>query len=267
MSITDGLDHRLGDCGARTAPALGPKYTTENAMNDYMVMFEEDEAVHARASVSELSGLISSQAAYTQALKESGVWRDGERLRPVAEAKRLRAERGQVFVQDGPFQGSATLASCCVVQAESLEKALEQAKVCPQLERDVVEVRPVMKGELQPQRTSKPGKIFAFAVLGTSSNEAGWVETMDRIDADTNDHFPEDSFVGGVRLEAPSAGRRIVTQRGQPVVLDGPFLEGKEVIGGMFFMRLPSIDDAVRWAATTAFARLGTLEIREVWRS
>jgi hypothetical protein len=39
------------------------------------------------------------------------------------------------------------------------------------------------------------------------------------------------------------------------------------VIGGLFVVRTKSLDEAVRWAATTAFVVHGTLEIRELWRT
>ena len=48
---------------------------------------------------------------------------------------------------------------------------------------------------------------------------------------------------------------------------DGPFLESKEVIGGLFFLRMPSIEDAVLWASQTPFVSHGALEIRERWRT
>jgi hypothetical protein len=50
-------------------------------------------------------------------------------------------------------------------------------------------------------------------------------------------------------------------------MLDGPFLESKEVIGGLFFLRMTSIDEAVAWAAESRFVVHGTLEIRELWRT
>jgi hypothetical protein len=44
-------------------------------------------------------------------------------------------------------------------------------------------------------------------------------------------------------------------------------LETKEVIGGLFFMRMATLDEAVEWAHESEFVKLGTLEIRELWRS
>ena len=49
--------------------------------------------------------------------------------------------------------------------------------------------------------------------------------------------------------------------------LDGPFLESKEVIGGLFFTRMASIEEAVSWASETECVKIGSVEIRELWRS
>jgi len=43
--------------------------------------------------------------------------------------------------------------------------------------------------------------------------------------------------------------------------------EPEQVIGGLFFMRAGSIDEAVAWSKSTAFAKLGILEIRGLWLS
>ncbi len=90
---------------------------------------------------------------------------------------------------------------------------------------------------------------------------------MDRIDAGTRDTFPSDRFLGGARLHAPTQGKRVTATGGRRAVFDGPFLESKEVIGGIFFMRMSTVDEAVRWAGQTEFMKHGALEIRELWRS
>jgi hypothetical protein len=130
-----------------------------------------------------------------------------------------------------------------------------------------VEVRPVMKGQFEPDKTSQKGRVFAFAVLGTAPDEGSWIDLMDRIDERTQAHFPEHQFRGGVRLEAPSRGQKLDSTGGRRAVFDGPFLESKEVIGGLFFMRMASLDEAVDWANQSAFVEHGALEIRELWRS
>jgi hypothetical protein len=168
-------------------------------------------------------------------------------------------------VENGPFE--ATVGSYWTVKADGLDAAVALAKELPLADGESVEVRPVMKGEHQPGKTEKTGKVFAFAVLGNSPNEEAWIRLMNKIDSETATSLRDPSFIAGVRLEAPRTGRRITNQHGKTVTLDGPFLESKEVIGGLFFRRMASLDDAVEWVKKTAFVRIGGAEVREVWRS
>src|SRR5207302_10972329 len=101
---------------------------------------------------------------------------------------------------------------------------------------DTLDVRLGMGGDVRADKTSRQGKTFAFAVLGSAAAESAWVEVMDRIEADTHDGFPDERFLGVVRLAAPGRGRQIVARGPKRAVMDGPFLESKEVIGGLFFM-------------------------------
>jgi hypothetical protein len=142
----------------------------------------------------------------------------------------------------------------------------ELAARAPVLPTDDVDVRPLMKGAVPADKEAKPGKIFACAVLGSAPSEEGWVEVMNRIDEETRGRFPEASFLGGLRLEPPRSGRRIATRAERRAMFDGPFLESKEVIGGLLLLRMTTIDEAVRWASETPFVVLGALEIRELWR-
>jgi hypothetical protein len=235
-------------------------------MPEFMFLIHESDTGGAALAPRELHALLEQQAAYEQKLRASAAYVDGERLRPSAEGRRVSLGEGGPRVQAGPF-GEPALAAYYVVRTSGLDAALELAAECPAPPGAEVEVRPVMKGHFEPDKTSQNGRLFAFAVLGSAPDERSWVDVMDRIDESADGRFPENQFRGGVRLEAPSRGRRIRSSGGRRAIFDGPFLEGKEVIGGMFFLRLASLPDALEWANESAFVEHGTLEIRELWRS
>lgn len=236
-------------------------------MADYMLMVLENEDAHAAESPKAIAELIDERARYVAGLREAGRLRDGGRLRPSREGKRVRRAGAGLEVEDGPFaeEGKA-LAGYYWVAADSVEAAAKLAMACPALPSDAVDVRPVMKGEVVSDKDAKPGKVFAFAVTGNTTTEEAWVKVMDRIDAETGS-FPPAAFLGGVRLEPPKRGRRVATRGERRAMFDGPFLESKEVIGGLFFLRMTSSEEAVRWAAETRFVVHGALEIRELWRT
>ena len=234
-------------------------------MSDYLLMVHQ-QPNPPPVSPAEQSHHLQAITAFHRQLAHAGVLRDAERLRPTSEGKRVRRRKGDVMVENGPF-GDDALSAYCLIDAPNLEQAAGRAREYPLLPGETCEVRPLLSGDVRDAKGDQPGKVFAFAVLSRAENEKAWIDVMDRIDAQTGDQFPADRFVGGVRLDAPGTGRRLSSAAGRPFVTDGPFLESKEVIGGLFFMRLPGMEDAVRWAATTAFTQLGTLEIRELWRS
>lgn len=60
---------------------------------------------------------------------------------------------------------------------------------------------------------------------------------------------------GAVRLRKP---------RGKPAVIDGPFTEAKEFIGGYFLLDCQSLTQARAYAEQCPAAEWATIEIREV---
>ena len=59
-------------------------------------------------------------------------------------------------------------------------------------------------------------------------------------------------FNGG--LHPPSTATVVRVQRGDVLITDGPFAEGKEHIGGFLIVKAPDLDAALEWARKTAQA-------------
>jgi hypothetical protein len=69
---------------------------------------------------------------------------------------------------------------------------------------------------------------------------------------------------GGEALLPSSKGTRISHKEGRRVVLDGPFAEAKEVVGGFYLIDTPTREEAIEWAAKCPGAKYGSVELREV---
>ena len=52
---------------------------------------------------------------------------------------------------------------------------------------------------------------------------------------------------------------------GNSQVLDGPFVDSKEQLGGYYLIDVPNLDAALSWAARCPTASHGTVEVRPVW--
>jgi hypothetical protein len=70
---------------------------------------------------------------------------------------------------------------------------------------------------------------------------------------------------GGVQLDSIRTARTIrAGADGRPVVTDGPYLELKEVVGGVVILNADDIDEAVAVAATWPLSGSASIEVRPV---
>jgi hypothetical protein len=67
-------------------------------------------------------------------------------------------------------------------------------------------------------------------------------------------------FAGG--LHPPSSAKTVDATNGEPVVVDGPFVEAPEYVGGFWVIEAADQDAAVRWATKAAKALGGRIEVR-----
>ena len=64
-------------------------------------------------------------------------------------------------------------------------------------------------------------------------------------------------------LANEGTGSRVQVRAGKPSVLDGPFAEAKEMIGGFFLVRCKTRDEALALARECPAAEWATVEVRE----
>src|SRR5450432_3897566 len=74
-----------------------------------------------------------------------------------------------------------------------------------------------------------------------------------------------DVWRGGERLH-PAANAAIVRARGgKTSVVNGPYAEAKEQLGGYYLIEAPDLDAAIAWASRCPAAANGSVEVRPVW--
>ena len=72
-------------------------------------------------------------------------------------------------------------------------------------------------------------------------------------------------MVGGNRLRPTSTATTVRAPGGKTQVLDGPYAETKEQLGGYYLIDVPDLDAALSWAARCPGAASGTIEVRPIW--
>ena len=55
---------------------------------------------------------------------------------------------------------------------------------------------------------------------------------------------------GGSKLQPPETATTVRLDRGEPVIIDGPFVEGKEVVSGYAEIEVSDLDEALRMVKT-----------------
>jgi hypothetical protein len=69
---------------------------------------------------------------------------------------------------------------------------------------------------------------------------------------------------GGNELDRISKAKTVRVRQGKRSVLDGPFAETKEQLGGYYLVEAKDFDEAVALAARIPSARFGSIEVRPI---
>jgi len=72
------------------------------------------------------------------------------------------------------------------------------------------------------------------------------------------------ALVAGDELQPVETAKTVSISDGKQTVVDGPFAETKETLGGYYLITAESLDDALAWAAKCPGARYGRIEVRPV---
>ncbi|MFC0505696.1 YciI family protein [Micromonospora costi] len=70
------------------------------------------------------------------------------------------------------------------------------------------------------------------------------------------------SWVFGQGLHAPDTATVLRPDHGEVLVTDGPFVEGKEYLGGFTIVDVPDLDAALEWGRRYALATTLPIEVR-----
>ena len=72
-------------------------------------------------------------------------------------------------------------------------------------------------------------------------------------------------LVNSNRLRPSATATTLRTTNGKTKVLDGPFADSKEQLGGYYLIEAPDLDAAMQWAGRCPGVQHGVVEVRAVW--
>jgi hypothetical protein len=72
-------------------------------------------------------------------------------------------------------------------------------------------------------------------------------------------------LIGSNRLQPTSAATTVRVANGKSQVLDGPYADSKEQLGGYYMIDVADLDAAIAWAARCPTTSHGVVEVRPIW--
>ncbi len=91
-------------------------------------------------------------------------------------------------------------------------------------------------------------------------------ETMEGYGAFAGKAHTAGVMVAGGELASTRDATTVRVRNAQTIVVDGPYAEVKEALGGYFLFECDSIEQACEWAAEIPGAKTGAVEVRPVHR-
>src|SRR5262245_59919232 len=192
-----------------------------------------------------------------------GKIRGGNPLHPEPEGARVQWRGGRAIVTDGPFaESKEVVAGYFVVEAAGRDEAIEVARRCPHVRAGVVEVRRMPDRDVV--ESAPTGTCFVFLLHmepGLTDPDQAKYREMLGYDAELK---REGRYVESSQLALDPPAARVETQEGKTLVVDGPFVETKEVAGGYYVVQAGTRAEAIELAKRCPHARWGSVEVREI---
>ena len=112
---------------------------------------------------------------------------------------------------------------------------------------------------------------FMVIVKSSKESEAGRLPTEQELTemGDFNEELVKAGvMLAGEGLQPSSKGARVRFEKnGKKTVIDGPFAEAKELVGGFWLWQVKSKEEAIEWLKRAPFRNSEEVEIRQVFES
>jgi hypothetical protein len=206
-------------------------------------------------------------------LARSGAFLGGEGLRPSSRRFRLTRASGRWTVVPGPYKGSNELPSgLAILKVASPDEALAWAKRLGEaLEAEELELGPLTEPwhlGLCPEPAGAPLRCMVLpkATRDTESGRRPAARQEAALAALTAEMRSAGVLVSWTRLLPGSTAVRARYRGGDRTLIDGPFVESKELIGGFCLLELSSLEEVLAFADRFVAILGGTreLDIRRV---
>jgi hypothetical protein len=212
--------------------------------------------------------LIAGVGAMVGEMVKSGKLLAADGLRSSAQGVRLEFTAGKRTVTKGPLVGENELiAGFAVMRVHSLEEAIEWGSRFAGVVGDVVlDIRPATEPwdiGLGKKPDGLATRRYIAMRKANARSESGTPPTqleMERMGALIGEMKEAGVLLSTGGLEPSSRAARLRNFGGKQTLVDGPFAESKELVGGFVILELDSRAQAIEWARRYAKV-LGEVEL------
>ena len=220
----------------------------------FMVMHRHDKNIEAGKRPS--PEFIAAMGALVGGAVKEGKLVDGDGLGASKTRARVTFKNGERTVQHGPFEGESELPAGFVkVTVKSRDEAIAIATKVGQAIGCDVELEVGLLTEAWDlgfaEKSADAPERYLIVHKATAATEAGRVPNLERVVKELSD---QGVLTASATLTPSSKGKRLIFRGDQRKIVDGPFIESKELIGGYAILELASWEECL--AFTTQYAEL-----------
>ncbi len=237
----------------------------QEAIMRFIIMHKNDP--HTEAGEAPPMELVHAMGAFIGEHAQAGRFLDGAGLAGSKTRTRLVFRDGQCSTKRGPYRGERELpAAMLLLKVRTHEEALGWAerygKILGDGELELGKVNEPWDIGLMPAPESPPLQVLliekADQVTESSGRSPKQKAALTRL---KNEMSEAGVLVHSYALLPSSRAKRLCFTKNELRVIDGPFAESKELIGGFSVMELSGFDEAIELCRRYAEILGGTLEI------
>ena len=211
--------------------------------------------------------LVEKMGQFIGAHAQAGRFVDGAGLGASKTRTRLTFRDGTCTVKHGPYRGAhelpaATLLLKVGTREEAIGWAERYGRILGTGERELGKVTEPWDLGLMPPPENPPLQILLIEKADQTS-EAGARSPKQKADLTRlrAEMTKAGVLVSAIQLQPSAKAKRLLFTNNDLRVLDGPFSESKELIGGFAVLELSGMDEAIALCRDYAAILGGTLEI------
>jgi len=231
----------------------------------FMIMHKND--ANTEAGNPPPMEIVDKMGAFIGEFMSSGRFVDGAGLGASKTRTRLVFRNGQCAAKRGPYSGEHELpAATLLLKVKTREEAIGWAerygKILGDGEIELGKVNEPWDIGLMPAPENPPLQMLLIEKADQATESAGRSpQQKAAISRLKTEMTKAGVLVRSLKLQSSAKGKRLVFTSNDLRVVDGPFVESKELIGGFAVLDLSGIEEAIELCRRYAEILGGTLEM------